>query len=164
MAVMVARLANGKASLTPNLIIGQNLSKFKSLDIDFSHIAFVQKSMLAVCEEPGGTAYKKYGLDLGQLQIAGKTGTGQVRGISEKERRSKLRRDEDLPWKLRDHNVFVGYAPFKKPRFAVSCLVEHGGTGSKRAIEISRNILKTALIRDGIPEGKKIKSAVATDV
>jgi penicillin-binding protein 2 len=164
MAVMVARLANGKDSLTPNLIIGQNLLKFKSLDIDSSHIAFVQKSMLAVCEEPGGTAYKKYGLDLGQLQIAGKTGTGQVRGISEKERRSKLRRDEDLPWKLRDHNVFVGYAPFKKPRFAVSCLVEHGGTGSKRAIEISRNILKTALIRDGIPEGKKIKSAVATDV
>ena len=98
------------------------------------------------------------------MQIAGKTGTGQVRGISEQERRSKLRRDEDLPWKLRDHNVFVGYAPFKKPRFAVSCLVEHGGTGSKRAIEISRNILKTALIRDGIPEGKKIKSAVATDV
>ena len=164
MAVMVARLANGKASLTPNLIIGQNLSKFKSLDIDPSHIAFVQKSMLAVCEEPGGTAYKKYGLELGKLQIAGKTGTGQVRGISEQERRSKLRKDEDLPWKLRDHNLFVGYAPFKNPRFAVSCLVEHGGTGSKRAIEISRSILKTALLRDGISAGKEIKSSIATNV
>jgi len=164
MAVMVARLANGKASLTPNLIIGQNLSKFKSLDIDPSHIAFVQKSMLAVCEEPGGTAYKKYGLGLGKLQIAGKTGTGQVRGISEQERRSKLRKDEDLPWKLRDHNLFVGYAPFKKPRFAVSCLVEHGGTGSKRAIEISRSILKTALLRDGVPAVKEIKSSIATNV
>ena len=163
MAVMVARIANGKDSLTPNLIIEPNLKKLQSLGINPSHIAFVQKCMLAVCEEPGGTAYKKYGLELGQLQIAGKTGTGQVRGISEQERRSKLRRDEDLPWKLRDHNVFVGYAPFKSPRFAVSCLVEHGGTGSKRAIEISRSILKTALERDGISNSKNIKSTITTN-
>ena len=68
-----------------------------------------------------------------------------------------------MPWKLRDHNVFVGYAPFKSPRFAVSCLVEHGGTGSKRAIEISRSILKTALERDGISNSKNIKSTITTN-
>ena len=158
LAVMAARLANGGQAILPNLIIGEELPTFESLDIDTSHIEFIREAMWAVCEEPGGTAYKPNGLGLDGVQMAGKTGTGQVRGISSSERRSRIRRNEELPWKLRDHSVFVGFAPFDNPRFAVACLVEHGGSGAKRAASISRAVLGRALERDGLKDYHEIIS------
>jgi len=94
LAVMTARLANGRQALTPNLLIGQDLAETLPLDIDPAHIAFVQDAMWSVTEEPGGTAYA--------------------------------------------------------PRFAVGCVVEHGGSGSKRAASIVRAVLQRALERDGL--------------
>jgi len=150
LAVMTARLANGRKALTPNLLIGQDLEEPAPLDIDPAHIAFIQDAMWSVCEEPGGTAYRPNGLGIKGLDMAGKTGTGQVRGISATERRSRLRKNEELPWKLRDHSIFTGYAPYDAPRFAVGCVVEHGGSGAKRAASIVRAILQRALERDGV--------------
>ncbi len=158
LAVMSARLANGTKALLPNLIIGEDLPAFANLGIEPSHIEFVREAMWAVCEEPGGTAYKPNGLGLDDVQMAGKTGTGQVRGISASERRARIRRNEELPWKLRDHSVFVGFAPFDNPRFAVACLVEHGGSGAKRAASISRAVLGRALERDGFKDYQEIIS------
>ena len=80
------------------------------------------------------------------------------RGISSSERRSRIRRNEELPWKLRDHSVFVGFAPFENSRFAVACLVEHGGSGAKRAASISRAVLGRALERDGLKDYQEIIS------
>ena len=150
LAVMTARLANGRQALTPNLLIGQDLPDVAPLDIDPAHIAFVQDAMWSVTEEPGGTAYRENGLGIKGLDMAGKTGTGQVRGISASERRTRLRKNKELPWKLRDHSIFTGYAPYNAPRFAVGCVVEHGGSGSKRAASIVRAVLQRALERDGL--------------
>ena len=147
---MTGRIANSQKALKPHLIIGEDLTEMEDLDIDPSHLTFVKDAMWAVCEEPGGTAYKPNGLGIKGLEMAGKTGTGQVRGISASERRSRIRKNQELPWKLRDHSVFVGFAPYDAPRFAVACLVEHGGSGAKRAASISRAILGRALERDGM--------------
>lgn len=150
LAVMAARLANGRRSVNPYLIINDNLPDFEDLDIDPVHLAIVQEAMWAVCEEPGGTGYKPDDWHLEGIAMAGKTGTGQVRGISSSERRSGVVRNQSLPWKLRDHSIFVGYAPYAAPRFATSVIIEHGGSGSKRAASIARALLQRALERDGL--------------
>ena len=152
LAVMTARIANGQKAVNPHLIIGDNMPELDNLVIDPEHLAYVREAMWSVCEEPGGTAYKPNGLGIEGLKMAGKTGTGQVRGISASERRDRVRKNKELPWKLRDHSVFVGFAPYTAPRFAVACLVEHGGSGAKRAASISRSILGKALERDGMTQ------------
>ncbi len=163
LAVMTARIANAQSAVKPQLVIGQEMESFKPLDFDPLHLAYVKDAMWSVTSEPGGTAYRTQSfaqtLGLEDIQMAGKTGTGQVRGISMTERASGIRKNSKLPWKLRDHSIFVGYAPFDNPRFAVGTIVEHGGSGAKRAADITRAVLGEALRRDGVisplstPEG-----------
>ena len=78
------------------------------------------------------------------FEMAGKTGTSQVRNITAAERARGVSRNEDLPWDRRDHALFVAFAPAKAPRFAVSVVVEHGGGGSEAAAPIARDILLAA--------------------
>lgn len=112
--------------------------------------------MWSVTSEPGGTAFRHhpFGTDpsVKEMELAGKTGTGQVRGISLAERATGIRKNAKLPWKLRDHSIFVGFAPYNRPRFAIGTIVEHGGSGAKRAADISRAVLGEALRRDGVAE------------
>lgn len=150
LAVMTARLANGKQAVTPHLIIGDKVPDFEALGVNPDHLALIQDAMWSVCEEPGGTAYRSDSLGLGDIDMAGKTGTGQVKGISASERASGVRSNKDLPWKYRDHSIFVGYAPYENPRFAAAAIVEHGGSGAGRAATIVRKMLSRALERDGI--------------
>lgn len=150
LAVMSARIANGTKAVTPSLFAGQEIAPFDDLGIDPDHMSFIQDSMWSVCEEPGGTAYRPNGLGLKGLDMAGKTGTAQVRGISRAERESGVISNANLPWKYRDHSIFVGYAPYIKPRFAVGCVVEHAGSGAGRAAAITRAVLGEALRRDGL--------------
>ncbi len=150
LTVMTARLANARMAVLPLLVVSDKIAEVPPLDINLDHIAIVQNAMRAVCEEPGGTAYMPGSLGLSGIELAGKTGTGQVRGISTAERLAGVRNNKELPWKLRDHSIFVGYAPFENPRFAAGVLVEHGGSGAKLAANICRKILAKALIRDGI--------------
>jgi len=153
LAVMSARIANGQKALGPHLIISDETPGFDDLEIDMAHLDVVRWAMRGVCEEPGGTAYHPGYMGVPDVEMAGKTGTGQVRGISANERASDVLRKRELPWHLRDHSIYVGYAPFDKPRFAVAVVVEHGGSGAGRAAHISRELLKRALERDGlIPE------------
>ena len=84
------------------------------------------------------------------LVMAGKTGTSQVRNISAAEREAGVISNEDLPWNRRDHALFVGYAPYDAPRYAIAVVVEHGGGGSTAAAPIARDILLRAL-SDGLP-------------
>ena len=81
-------------------------------------------------------------------EMAGKTGTAQVRRITKAERERGVRKNEDLAWRERDHALFVAYAPVDKPRYAVSVVVEHGGGGSKAAAPIARDILIETQRRD----------------
>jgi len=150
LAIMTARLANGRRAIAPHLIIGNELPGFAPLDIDPAHIQFVRDAMWSVCQEPGGTAYRPNGSGIPGIDMAGKTGTGQVRSISKAERLSGVMSNAQLEWELRDHSLFVGYAPYSAPRFAVATLVEHGGSGAGKAATISRALIQRVLERDGM--------------
>ncbi len=158
LAVMTARLANGRKAVNPYLIIGDDAPDFADLGIDPVHLSLVQDAMASVVQEVGGTAYKPDEWYLEDVDMAGKTGTGQVRGISQSERLSGVIHNRNLPWKLRDHSIFVGYAPFHEPRFATSVLVEHGGSGAKKAAYIARALLQRALERDGFAKAEEAAS------
>ena len=80
--------------------------------------------------------------------MAGKTGTSQVRRISRAERLAGVTKNEDLPWRRRDHALFVAYAPVDKPRYCCAVVVEHGGGGSKIAAPIVRDVLIETQRRD----------------
>jgi penicillin-binding protein 2 len=82
--------------------------------------------------------------------MAGKTGTSQVRNITAAERESRRGLERPLPWNRRDHALFVGFAPYDAPRYAVAVVVEHGGGGSTAAAPIARDVLLRAM-SDGLP-------------
>lgn len=150
LAVMAARLANGKTAVQPSLVVSDVLPQSQALGLNPEHIAFVQNAMRSVCERPGGTAYKPGSLGIRGIEMAGKTGTGQVRAISAAEHQQGVRKNRNLPWKLRDHSIFVGYAPYDNPRFAAAVLVEHGGSGAGIAPTIFRKVMAKALRDDGV--------------
>jgi penicillin-binding protein 2 len=80
--------------------------------------------------------------------MAGKTGTVQVKRISKEQREKGIVDNIDRPWKERDHALFVGYAPFETPRYAISVVVEHGGSGSSMAAPIAKDIMSYVLKQD----------------
>jgi penicillin-binding protein 2 len=84
------------------------------------------------------------------MVMAGKTGTSQVRNITAAERARGVVSNDQLPWNRRDHALFVGYAPYDNPRFAIAVVVEHGGGGSTAAAPIARDVLLAALA-GGLP-------------
>ena len=141
LTTMIARIANGKFSVTPTLMLNKNKNRFKHLNINPQHIDFIKKSMERVVKGNNGTA-KKYQIGSKKVEMAGKTGTVQVVRISEAEREKGLIKNEDRPWKKRDHALFVGYAPASKPKYAITVVVEHGGSGSSTAAPIARDIFK----------------------
>lgn len=173
LAVMTARLANGGLAVAPHVardtldddrLVPRVAPKFASIGVAAKHIATVRAGMNAVTNEPGGTAYNARIKDPA-MAMSGKTGTAQVRRISLRERETGVKKNEDLPWKQRDHALFVAYAPEDAPRFAISVVVEHGGGGSAVAAPIARDILtevqkaypRVAPIADtaGAPRGGK---------
>jgi penicillin-binding protein 2 len=85
--------------------------------------------------------------------MGGKTGTSQVRRISEAERDVGVLKNKELPWEQRDHSLFVGYAPLNAPRYVVSVVIEHGGDGSKTAAPIARDILYKAQLGNSVRPG-----------
>ena len=150
LAVMTARLASGK-NVTPNLIRSPNKDpdEPKDLSIRKSTLASIRKGMFDVLNDKDGTAYKSRSTNE-NFSIAGKTGTSQVRRITKEEREEGVIKNEDLPWKMRDHALFTCFAPYKNPKYALSVVVEHGGSGSKVAAPIARDIILFQLY-GGIP-------------
>jgi penicillin-binding protein 2 len=152
LAVMVARLASGTA-LKPRLIrsIGGQpvpVETPEPLDIAPHHLEAVRGGMYAVSNE-GGTAARSRIVDPSMI-MAGKTGTSQVRIITAAERAAGVTKNEQLPWRRRDHALFVAYAPYDRPRYAIAQIVEHGGGGSAVAAPIARDIMLYALC-GGLP-------------
>ena len=150
LAVMTSRLASGKEVL-PNLTKNpdQKLEKPPTLSIKKDTLDAIRKGMFNVLNEKDGTAFK-YRSTNEAFIIAGKTGTSQVRRISREEREEGVIKNEDLPWEMRDHALFTCFAPYKNPRYALSVVVEHGGSGSKIAAPIARDIMLFQLY-EGIP-------------
>jgi penicillin-binding protein 2 len=142
LAVMAARLASG-TSIMPRLsrVSEKNpAGSVAPLPIDPQHLSLIRSAMYTVVNSAGGTAYGAR-LKEGSFSMAGKTGTAQVRRITMEERSGGVRKNEELPWHLRDHALFVAYAPAEAPKYAISVIVEHGGSGSKVAAPIARDVL-----------------------
>lgn len=167
LAMMTARLVNGGRAVVPRLtrpgIMRENdpqvrRDQFPSLGIAPATLAAVRNGMSAVVNEQGGTAYALRLRD-GDMSMGGKTGTAQVRRISLSERERGVRKNDELPWKERDHALFVAYGPVDAPRYAVAVVVEHGGGGSTVAGPIARDILVETLGRDPsrqVPPGRLV--------
>ncbi len=175
LATMTARLANGGHEVIPHVlrqgvadpaedwpiltatdplaaepaagpVVGLADSPFPPLGIDPSHLRVVLEGMNRVSNDPTGTAYRARIKEPG-MELAGKTGTAQVRRITMAERLTGVKKNEDLPWHQRDHALFVAFAPVAAPRYAISVVVEHGGGGSAVAAPIARDILIEAQTR-----------------
>ncbi|MEM7210419.1 MAG: penicillin-binding protein 2 [Pseudomonadota bacterium] len=147
LAVMTSRIASGRM-LQPRLIRARGGSPVlveqpPELGLNPRHLSQIRRGMFDVVNSARGTA-RRSRINDDEFQMAGKTGTSQVRNISKAERARGVIRNEDLPWHRRDHALFVGYAPADNPRFAVAVVVEHGGGGSKAAAPIAKDILETA--------------------
>ena len=148
LAVMAARIATGR-EVTPRLIrlidgVEQPSGLGESLGLNENLMRRVRASMNDVCNHRRGTAYGSR-IVVDEYRMAGKTGTSQVRRITPEERAAGVTRNEDLPWERRDHALFVSFAPYDNPRFALSVVVEHGGGGSAAAAPIARDIMLEAL-------------------
>ena len=141
LVTMVSRIANSKFAVSPSLIMSSENKKFNELNINIEHLNFIKKAMEKVVVGRNGTA-RNYKIGSKNIEMAGKTGTVQVVRISEAEREQGLIKNEDRPWKRRDHALFVGYAPVLNPKYAVSVVVEHGGSGSSVAAPIARDVFK----------------------
>lgn len=153
LAVMTARLASGRA-VVPRLVRSINgievaVEEAPLLDINPDNLKLVQRGMYeAVYGQRATAAHSKIISE--DKRMAGKTGTSQVRNITMAERAGGVRGGEDLPWHLRNHALFVAYAPHDAPRYAISVLVEHGGGGSVAAAPIGRDVILHALY-GGLP-------------
>ena len=144
LAVMTARLATG-LSVTPKIVLAidgkrRPTYEFPPVGVSERAVELIRRGMVEVVNSAHGTAYLSRTADEAYT-IAGKTGTSQIRNISERERRSGLIKNEDLPREQRDHALFCCYAPFHDPLYAASVVVENGGSGSKVAAPIARDLL-----------------------
>ena len=182
-ATMAARLATGRA-IVPHLLRDGRLPPggdprppgFPALGIEPRHLALVLDGMSAVVNEQGGTAYAARITDPA-LAMGGKSGTSQVRRISQSERDRGVRKSTEIPWKDRDHALFTAFAPVGAPRYVCAVVVEHGGEtgggGSAAAAPICRDVLIEAQRRDparripepaSVSENRPPEAPIATPV
>ena len=165
---MTAQLANGGFKITPRIIddkyalqptINAWREEFTNRNNNLNlkdgaltrlhrnpeNIKFVLDALYGATNEPMGTSYRSRHTK-SEYIYAGKTGTSQIRTITAEERELKLKQ-KDLPYKRRDHALFAAFAPYKYPRYAISVVIEHGGTGSSGAAPIAKKVIKKVLDR-----------------
>ena len=109
------------------------------------NIKFVQNAMFVSTNEVRGTSYSSRIKDP-KYQFAGKTGTSQVKRITERDRELDLKTIE-IPYEERDHALYVAFGPYKDPRYALSVVVEHGGSGSSTAAPMAKKLFKLIIDR-----------------
>ena len=180
LCLMTAQIANGGFKIKPKILFDEksdNLKDYlnyknenpndktisdflvkrfnlKPLFKNQEHINLVKDAMFASSNEPGGTSYRHRWNDK-NFAFAGKTGSSQVKRFTEEQREAEVKQ-ESLPYKDRDHALFVAYAPYKDPKYAISVLVEHGGSGGKTAAPIAKKIIKKVLERHNLRQEIKI--------
>ena len=168
LCLMMAQLANGGYEIKPRIIDDKDAlqpiidswrdefyyknndsifsnNKLKKLYKNKENVKFVLDALYGATNEPMGTSYRSRLTKPGYI-YAGKTGTSQIRKITAEQRKLKLK-NKDLPYEKRDHALFVAFAPYKKPRYAISVVMEHGGSGSTGAAPIAKKVIKKVLDR-----------------
>ena len=136
LVVMTSIIASDGKMIEPTIIKGNRVS-FKTNEKYSKEIKIIKKAMFKVVNENKGTAFKSR---LEDIKFAGKTGTSQVRRISLSERESDDFREKEQEWKNRDHALFVGYMPYDDPKYSISVIIEHGGSGASTAAPIAKQI------------------------
>ncbi len=159
LATMASRIANGGKAVKPWLtgIIGGkeiHTQPWEDMGINPDHLALVQQGMTQVMQ-PGGTAYAQQ-IKIPGFEMAGKTGTSQVKRITMAERATGRISQADTPWHYRHHGLFICYAPVQAPKYACCVVVEHGGGGAAAAAPIAKDIMLECEQRD--PASKEMKS------
>lgn len=142
LAVMMARVASNR-EVSPRLIKVDARPSFPSLGLQKQNIEYVFRGLEEVTR-PGGTAAGS-AINVSGKKMGGKTGTSQVRSISKAERLSGVLTNDQLKWNMRNHGLFVGYAPTDNPKYAVCVVTEHsGGSGpaARSAAAVMRTLLK----------------------
>ena len=161
LCMMTAQIANGGYAIKPKIIVDNNPLTLeeakksmhneqlhdsgKKLFKSKNNIKIVQEAIFSSTNERFGTSYRSR-IDDPKYQFAGKTGTAQVKRISKRERELDLEL-EQIPYKDRDHALYVAYGPYINPRYALSIIVEHGGSGSKAAAPIAKKLFKLIIDR-----------------
>ncbi len=154
LATYCSRIATGRAvvphvtrRIAGALQGGAKAEDAPMLDIPEDHLAAVRAGMFAVVNEAGGTApHARLGLP--GMQLAGKTGSSQVRRVSRWAREHGHFNSASLPWEFRPHALFICFAPVDAPRYAVAVVVEHGNAGADVAAPLARDIMRDTILRD----------------
>ena len=174
LCLMTAQIANGGFEIKPRIIFDKEKNSLKNY-LDFKknnpnqelpqdlllsnfdlkplfknqeNINFVKDAMYSSSNEPGGTSYGSR-LSDERFTFAGKTGSSQIKRFTEAQREAEVKQD-DLDYKSRDHALFIAFAPVKDPKYAISVVVEHGGSGSKSAAPIAKKVIKKVLERHSL--------------
>ena len=147
---MTAQIANGGYKIYPKIVIGdenkkQPDDKFIPLYENSKNIKIIQDAMFGSTNEVMGTSYSSRIDDL-KYQFAGKTGTAQVKKITERDRELDLKTFE-IPYEERDHALYIAFGPYVNPRYALSVFVEHGGNGSTTAAPMAKKLFKLIIDR-----------------
>ena len=176
LCLMTAQIANGGFEIKPRIIFDKSnnnlkeyikfknenpdkplpeellLSNFdlKPLFDNQENIKIVQDAMFSSSNEPGGTSFRSR-LENKKFTFAGKTGSSQIKKFTEAQREAEVKQ-EDLKYENRDHALFIAYAPVSDPKYAISVVVEHGGSGSKAAAPVAKKVIKKVLERHNLRE------------
>ncbi|MDC1155323.1 penicillin-binding protein 2 [Candidatus Pelagibacter sp.] len=149
LCLMTAQIANGGYKIYPKIIVDNNKShqidKYSPLYLNPKNIKIIQDAMFGSTNEVMGTSYRSRINDV-KYQFAGKTGTAQVKKITEKDRELDLKTFE-IPYEERDHALYIAFGPYKHPRYALSIVVEHGGNGSTTAAPMAKKLFKLIIDR-----------------
>jgi penicillin-binding protein 2 len=153
LCLMTAQIGNGGHKIYPRIVLNNEnkeaqIDKFMPLYESSKNIKIVQDAMFASTNEVRGTSYKSR-IDNPKYQFAGKTGTAQVKKITERDRELDLKTFE-IPYEERDHALYVAYGPYQNPRYALSIIVEHGGSGSTTAAPMAKKLFKLVIDRHKI--------------
>ena len=176
LCLMTAQIANGGFKIKPRIIFDKNKNDLKdyiqfknenpnqTLPIDLviknfnlkplfvnqKNINIVKDAMFSSSNEPGGTSYR-HRMENPKFTFAGKTGSSQIKRFTEAQREAEVKQ-ADLNYKDRDHALFIAFAPYKDPKYAISVVVEHGGSGGSTAAPIAKKIIKKVLERHDLRE------------
>jgi|TARA_B110001452_G_scaffold264678_1_gene268076 penicillin-binding protein 2 len=179
LCLMTAQIANGGYKIKPRILVDKENNKLKEYvkfknenpnkilptdlllaNFDFEplfrnqeNINFVKDAMYSSTNEPGGTSFASR-LKNKKFTFAGKTGSSQVKKFTELQRKLEVKQ-KDIDYESRDHALFVGFAPVSDPKYAISVVVEHGGSGSSSAAPIAKKVIKKILERHEMRENFK---------
>ena len=161
LCLMTAQIANGGYKIQPKIIVDnkkQNLlpESSEALFQDQKNIKLIQETMFSSVNEVRGTSYSSRISDP-KYQFAGKTGTAQVKRITKLDRELDLDTAE-IPYEERDHALYIAFGPYKSPQYAMSIIVEHGGSGSSAAAPIAKELFKMVIDKHELREKLKEKN------